>query len=158
MKIFEQYKPAIRWINKISPDFYFPTATLNKIGAFICKKDINVNEKLVRSYVKEAGVKVCSINVNNFESLEKYLIDLLGIKFVNPWDNVTVFDKKTFYTADKMFVVEYKSDETGLFSPDGEGFRTVLFGFLEGMSDCAVQYAKEIALNQGWVVSEQEEK
>lgn len=152
MENFEQDRSAVRWINKIRPDLRFPYATVNKVFAFICKNDVKVNEILIKSYTREAGVKKCSINVDSFEWLEKYLIDLLGIKSVNPWDTVKVFDKKTLYTGDKMFVVEYKSDEFGMFNPDGKEFRTVLFGIFDGMSEYAVQYAKEIALNQGWVV------
>ena len=152
MEIFEQDRSAVRWINKIRPDWRFPCATVNKVFAFTCKNDVKVNEILIKSYTKEAGVKNCSINIDSFESLEKYLIDFLGIKPVNPWDTVKVFDKKTFYTGDKIFVVEYKSDEFGIFNPNGKEYRTVLFGTFDGMSDYAVQYAKEIALNQEWKV------
>lgn len=112
----------------------------------------NYINPLIKSYTKEAGAKECFFNVDSFEWLERYLIGLLGIKSVNTWKTVKVFDKKTFYTGDKIFVVEYKSDEFGMFDPNGKNFRTVLFGTFDGMPDYAVQYAKEIALNQEWKV------
>lgn len=152
MIMFEQDRSVSKWINMINPDFCFPYATVNNIFGFICKDDVKVNEFLVRSYKKEAGVQKCSINIDNFKLLERHLISLLGIKPVNPLDTFTVFDKKTFYAEGKFFVVEYKSDENGFFTPKGEGYRTVLFGTFDGMSDYAVQYAKEIALNQEWKV------
>ena len=145
-----QTNSSVNWlISVFDPRESFKPSKVSKVYGFICKKDIVLDEILLNIFVANAGIKECNFVVNDFKSLERNLLNLVGLEY-NYKDNNIV---RCFYPAEQMFILEYPCNEVGFYNTESE-YKTILLGFFDDMPYAYIQLAASLATEQGWILSD----